>query len=91
VQLVGPVALNNDLRSLPYIPPAPQILQQRLTRYPRPEIQEPAKSVTISGFAQFQSLIKGFFRPVPTMPPPLLTFDGSMQFRAAVVYTGTAH
>ena len=27
-------------------------------------------------FAQFQSLLKNIFQPTPTMPPPLLTFDG---------------
>src|SRR6266567_4866740 len=76
VRLVGPVVVNTDLRDLPYIPPAPQILQRRLTRYPLPEMQEPVKSVTTSGFAQFQALIKEILRPVPEMPPPLLTFDG---------------
>jgi len=75
VQLVGPAVVNN-LRDLPYIPPAPQILQRRLTRYPLPEMQEAAKSVTSSGFARFQALIKEVLRPAPKMPPPLLTFDG---------------
>jgi hypothetical protein len=66
-------------------------LKQLLKRYPLPRVEEPAKSVTISGLAQFQSVFEKIFRPVPTMPPPLLTFNGSMQFRAAVIYTGTAH
>jgi hypothetical protein len=75
VRLLGPVRLDQNLHSLPYIPPAPQILQRPLTRYPRPEIQDPAKSAT-SGFARFQALIKEILPPVPNMPPPLLTFDG---------------
>jgi len=38
VRLVGPVVLNNDLRSLPYVAPNPEIEEKRLTRYPHPEI-----------------------------------------------------
>src|SRR6266481_3818394 len=34
VPLVGPVCVNTDLRDLPYIPPSPQILKQRLIPYP---------------------------------------------------------
>src|SRR6266700_2330299 len=36
MQLVGPVVLNTDLRDLPYVPPAPQIIKQRLTPHSRP-------------------------------------------------------
>ena len=75
VRLIGPVIMNTDLQHLPYIPPAPAILQRPLTRYPRPETGTPAGSQT-SGFAQFQSLFEKIFRPLPSMPPPLLTFDG---------------
>jgi hypothetical protein len=75
VRMVGPVHLNRDLRSLPYIPPSPEVEERRLTRYPRPETAGPPPSQT-SGFTQFQSLIETIFGPVPTMPPPLLTFDG---------------
>ncbi len=75
VQMVGPVALNQDLRSLPYIAPTTEIGERRLTRYPLPETETPTKSET-SRFTQFQSLIKGIFRAMPKMPPPLLTFDG---------------
>jgi hypothetical protein len=75
LQMVGPVRQDQDLRSLPYIAPAPQILQKRLTRYPRPDTAGPAGSQT-SAFPQFQSLLGKIFRPVPSMPPPLLTFDG---------------
>ena len=75
VPMVGPVALNQDLRSLPYIAPKAEIEERRLTRYPRPETGAPPQSGT-SSFGQFQSLIKGLLRPTPKMPPPLLTFDG---------------
>ena len=75
VPMVGPVAQNQDLRSLPYVAPAPEIEEKRLTRYPRPETGAPAESGT-SSLAQFQSLMKGLLRPVPRMPGPLLTFDG---------------
>jgi hypothetical protein len=76
VPMIGPVSQNQDLRSLPYIPPNTEIEERRLTRYPLPETEQPAKSEATSGFAQFQSLIKGILRPTPKMPPPLLTFDG---------------
>jgi hypothetical protein len=75
VPMAGPVAQNQDLRSLPYVAPAPEIEEKRLTRYPRPETGAPAESGA-SSLAQFQSLMKGLLRPVPRMPGPLLTFDG---------------
>src|SRR3982074_2235425 len=37
VQMVGPVAQNQDLRSLAYIPPNKEVEERRLTRYPHPE------------------------------------------------------
>jgi hypothetical protein len=75
VRMIGPVSQDQDLRSLPYIPPAPEIEERRLTRHPHPEVGGPSPSQT-SGFARFQSLLKGLLAPVPTMPAPLLTFDG---------------
>ena len=73
VRLVGPVVSNTKLRDLPYIPPAPQIPEERLTRYPHSG--KPARSQS-SGFPQFQSLFEKIFRPVSSMPLPLLTFEG---------------
>jgi hypothetical protein len=73
VRMVGPVHLDRDLRSLPYIPPSPEIEERRLTRHPRPETGEPPP---ISGFARFQSLLEAVLEPVPAMPGPVLTFDG---------------
>ena len=75
VRLIGPVVQNTDLRDLPYIPPAPQILKQRLTAHSRPQLEEPAQSES-SAFPQFQSLLEKILPPTPTMPSPLLTFDG---------------
>ena len=73
VQMVGPVRQDQDLRSLPYIPPSPEIEERRLTRHSRPETGEPPP---ISGFARFQSLLEEVLAPVPAMPGPVLTFDG---------------
>jgi len=74
VPLVGPVRVETDLRDLPYIPPAPHILKKPLSPRPWPKTAVP--STATSHFAQFQALITGILRPVPTMPAPLLTFDG---------------
>ncbi len=73
VRMVGPVHLDQDLRSLPYIPPSPEIEERRLTRHPRPETGGPPP---ISGFARFQSLLESVLAPVPAMAGPVLTFDG---------------
>ena len=72
VQLVGPVRSDQRLQDLPYIPPAPQILKRLLKPY---EKKGASRSQT-PGLAQFESLINGLLRPVPTLPSPLLTFDG---------------
>jgi FG-GAP-like repeat len=73
VRMVGPVRLDQDLRSLPYIPPSAEVEERRLTRHPRPETAEPPP---ISAFARFQSLLESVLAPVPAMPGPVLTFDG---------------
>ena len=74
VPLVGPVCISTDLRDLPYIPPTPQILKQRLIPYPR--VKTGAPSIDTSRFAQLPTLIMEILRPVSMMPPPLLTFEG---------------
>ncbi|PYJ19490.1 MAG: hypothetical protein DME99_12390, partial [Verrucomicrobia bacterium] len=76
VQMVGPVALNQDLRNLPYIPPKEEFDEKPLTRYPHPGTGLPPQTES-SSFQWLQSLIKGILRPIPTMPGPLLTFDGT--------------
>jgi hypothetical protein len=74
VPLVGPVCISTDLRDLPYIPPARQILKQRLIPYPR--VKTGAPSIDTSRFAQLPTLIMEILRPVSMMPPPMLTFEG---------------
>ncbi len=75
MQMIGPVAMNQDLRSLPYVPPKQKEEERRLTRYPFPLAgsDAPAGSGTS---AYVQKLLKNLFRPTPTMPGPLLTFEG---------------
>src|SRR6266496_3798741 len=73
VRLVGPVRLDQDLRSLPYVAPNPEIEEKRLTRYPHPELPN---STNQSDYPRFETLVKRITPPTPTMPAPLLTFDG---------------
>jgi hypothetical protein len=73
VRLMGPVIQNNDLRSLPYVAPNAEIEEKRLTRYPHPEIPS---STNQSAYPRFETLVKQIGLPTPTMPAPLLTFDG---------------
>jgi hypothetical protein len=75
VQMVGPVAMNTDLRNLPYVPPKQKEEERRLTRYPFPLAGSdvPAGSGTS---AYVKRLLKNLWRPAPTMPGPLFTFEG---------------
>jgi hypothetical protein len=75
VRLLGPVVVNTDLRDLPYIPSAPRLLRRPTSRHAQAETGAP--SIGTSTFAQLPPLITGIVRPVPTMPPPLLTFAGT--------------
>jgi hypothetical protein len=75
VRLMGPVCVNTDLQERPYIPPTPQILKKLLTPYPRARTGRPL--IDTSRFAQLPTLITKILQPVPMMPPPLLTFDGT--------------
>jgi hypothetical protein len=74
VRLLGPVAVNTNLRDLPYIPPTSHILREMLGR--DPWIDVGALPIEASRFVRLPALITGTLRPVPTMPTPLLTFDG---------------
>ena len=74
LQMVGPVRLDQDLRTLPYIPQEGETEEQPLTRYPHPKTGAPQPEAPSSPWVQ--SLLKGIFRPAPTMPSPLLTFEG---------------
>src|SRR6266481_1835021 len=73
VRLMAPVIQNNDLRSLPYVAPNAEIEEKRLTRYPHPEIPSPTNQ---SDYPRFETFLKQIVPPTPTMPAPLLTFDG---------------
>jgi hypothetical protein len=72
--MIGPVIMNTNLRNLPYVAPEREVEERRLTRYPFPE--DGAPPPLPAGFQQFQALLKKIWRPTPTMPGPLLTFDG---------------
>src|SRR5215831_19060468 len=78
IRMVGPVRSDQDLRSLPYIPQKPREEERRLTRYvPLNTGQTSAPSgYGISGLKYVQALLKNLWRPAPTMPGPLLTFEG---------------
>src|SRR4029450_3444176 len=79
VQMVGPAIMNQDLRSIPYVPAARKEREERrLTRYvPLNTGQTSAPSgYTTSGLKYVQALLKNLWRPAPTMPGPLFTFEG---------------
>jgi len=76
VQMVGPVRQNQDLRNLPYIPPKQEFEERRLMRYPHVgtgKANAPSAYVTSP---YVQQLLKNIWRPAPTMPGPILTFEG---------------
>ena len=73
VPMIGPVEQNKDLRSLPYIAPKEEFEERVLTRYPHGTGQTGASAGPgLFGLADAQQLVW----PAPTMPPPLLTFEG---------------
>jgi N-acetylneuraminic acid mutarotase len=74
VQMVGPVRTTTDVSHLPYIYNEGEREEGPLTRYPRGTGQ--AGDYGTSGLAHVQGLLKSMWRPAPTMPAPLLTFDG---------------
>src|SRR6266404_2308395 len=80
VQMVGAVRLDQDLHRLPYVPPKPEFEERLLTRYPHGTGQTGATGAPAgygtSGLAYVQALLKSLSRPAPTMPGPLLTFEG---------------
>src|SRR5438552_1783634 len=77
VRMVGPVRVDKPLRDLPYVAPKPEFEEQVLTPHPRGTAQPPASAgYGTSGLKYVQGLLKNLWRPAPTMPPPLLTFEG---------------
>jgi hypothetical protein len=76
VRMVGPVRLDN-VNSLPYIAPESEFETQLLMRYPHGNGQPGAQPGNgVSGLAYVQQLLKNLWRPTPTMPAPILTFEG---------------
>ena len=73
VQMVGPVRTTTDVRHLPYIPNEGEIEHQPLMRHPRGHGAPPPAAPSSP---YLQRLLKNIFRPTPTIPGPLLTFDG---------------
>ena len=76
VRLIGPVLQNVDVRALPYIAPKPEFEETVLTRYPHGTGQTGAPAAYGTGMASVQQLLKSILRPAPTMPSPVLTFEG---------------
>src|SRR6476660_8137779 len=78
VQMVGPVMMNQDLRSIPYVPARKEHEERRLTRYVPLNTGQttPPLRYRISGLKYVQALLKNLLRPTPAMPGPLLTFEG---------------
>ena len=75
VHMVGPVRLNQNLRQLPYVAKEAETEERRLTRY-KFLGTGPLPSAPETSLPQVKSLINGLLRPVPSMPAPLLTFEG---------------
>ena len=68
VQMVGPVALNMDLRKLPYIAPKEEFEERVLTRYPHGTGQTvPSAGYGISRLSRAGQLVKNLSRPAPKM------------------------
>ena len=88
VQMVGPVRLDQDLRNLPYVPPKEEFDERILTRYPH--VDGRATSSMAPSSPWLQRLIKELWRPTPTMPGPLLTFEGGAAVDSALVRHLTA-
>jgi len=83
MRMVGPVRLNQDLRTLPYVAPKAEFEERILTRYPRGQGSGAHDVNSTVGLPKVEALIKSVSRPVPNMPPPLLTFDGIDEFKGA--------
>ncbi len=78
-RMVGPVRLDQDLRSLPYVAPKKEFEERRLMRYPHNGTGETTaqSKYGISSLKYVQALLKNLWRPTPTMPGPLFTFEGN--------------
>lgn len=82
VRLIGPVSLGTDLRDLPYIAPKREFEERALTRHPHPAAGDSSKSDRECPDLTAK-LLKKVWQPEPTIPSPLLTFDGVAQGQSA--------
>jgi hypothetical protein len=81
--MIGPVVLNADLRNLPYLPPKEEFDERVLTRFPHGDVKtRPPEEFGVSKLSYLHQLLKNLWRPVPTMPTPLLTFEGESAAQA---------
>ena len=77
LHLVGPVHVES-VRNLPYVPSRGEHEHRVLTRYPHGTAQpKPQEGYGVAGLAQVQQLLNNLWRPTPTMPGPILTFEGT--------------
>ena len=68
VPMVGPVSQDQDLRTLPYIPPSTEVEEQRLMRHPPSQITSHGKTDPIRAVRQSTQ--------AAAMPTPIATFAG---------------
>src|SRR5690349_6891997 len=75
IKMVGPVS-QGDLRDLPYIAPKEEFEERTLTRHPHPGTgnEEAAPVANCPSFGQ--TMLDNIMRPAPTIPGPMLNFDG---------------
>ena len=75
IRMVGPVRLNQTFElSLTFRQKRNR--RELLRRYPAREWITYSTKYGTSGLPAVQSLVKNLSRPVPSIPPPLLTFEG---------------
>jgi hypothetical protein len=76
VKMVGPASVDQDLRDLPYIAPRDEFEEKVLTRHPHPGTGLPDADPNLHCPDLTATLLRRVLQPAPTMPPPLVTFDG---------------
>ena len=71
VRMLGPVSLDQDLRSLPYVAPKQEFEERGpRTRYPHLDTDQTSAATGSGtpGLPNVQNLLKNVLRPTPTMP-----------------------